>query len=314
MNSRRVLVTGANGFVGRACCAEAVARGMVVRGVTRSDCDLPKGAENFVIGDIDDNTDWRGTLMDCQVVIHLAARVHVMDDKAGDPLEEFRRVNVQGTMNLASQAAAAGASRFIFMSSIGVNGAETFQHPFTAQDDVMPHSPYARSKHEAEQGLSRLSTETGIEVVIIRPPLVYGPYAPGNFGTLMKWLARDLPLPFGAIHNRRSFVALDNLVDLIMTCLVHPAAGGQTFLVSDGEDVSTTELLLRLGKAMGHRARLLPVPMNWIKFAAALAGKRDLALRLCSSLQVDIEHTRRTLGWNPPISLEQGLIRAIQVK
>jgi nucleoside-diphosphate-sugar epimerase len=314
MNSRRVLVTGANGFVGRACCAEAVARGMAVRGVTRSVCDLPKGAENFVIGDIDGNTDWRDALMGCQSVIHLAARVHVMADKAADSLNEFRRVNVQGTMNLARQAAAAGAFRFVFVSSIGVNGAETFQQPFAAQDSVMPHSPYARSKCEAEQGLRRLSTETGIEVVIIRPPLVYGLHAPGNFGTLVKWLARDFPLPFGAIHNRRSFVALDNLIDLIIICLVHPAAVGQIFLVSDGEDISTTELLLRLGQAMGHPARLLPVPMSWIKFAAALAGRRDLALRLCSSLQVDIEHTRRTLGWNPPVSLEQGLIRAIQVK
>jgi nucleoside-diphosphate-sugar epimerase len=314
MNSRRVLVTGANGFVGRACCAEAVARGMVVRGVTRSVCDLPKGVENIVIGDIDGNTDWLDALTDCESVIHLAARVHVVADKADDPLREFRRVNVEGAMNLARRAVAAGTRRFIFVSSIGVNGAETFQQPFTAQDVVTPHSPYARSKCEAEQGLRGLATETGIEVVIIRPPLVYGPGAPGNFGALVKWLARGIPLPLGAIHNKRSFVALDNLVDLIMTCLEHPTAVGQTFLVSDGEDISTTELLFRLGQAMGRPARLLPVPVSWIKFSAALAGRRDLVRQLCASLQVDIEHTRRTLGWNPPISLEQGLIRAVRVK
>ncbi len=306
----QVLVTGANGFVGRALCAEAVARGMAVRGITRASGDLPISVENFAVGGIDGNTDWQDVLTGCEVVVHLAARVHVMADSAAKPLEEFRRVNVQGTLNLAREAAAAGVRRFVFVSSIGVNGAETFQRPFAAHDEVAPHSPYAVSKYEAELGLQALAAATGMEVVIIRPPLVYGSGAPGNFGSLMRWLKRGVPLPLGAIHNQRSLVALDNLVDLIVTCLTHPAAANQTFLVSDGEDVSTTELLRRMGQALGRPARLIPVPVSWLKLAAAMVGKQDVAQRLCGSLQVDIEKTRRLLGWTPPISLDEGLKRA----
>jgi UDP-glucose 4-epimerase len=305
-----MLVTGANGFVGSALCAEAVSRGMAVRGITRASGDLPIGVENFAVGGIDGNTDWQDVLTGCEVVVHLAARVHVMADAAADPLEEFRRVNVQGTLNLARQAAAAGVRRFLFVSSIHVNGAETFQRPFTAHDEVAPHSPYAVSKYEAELGLQALAAETGMEVVIIRPPLVYGPGATGNFGSLMRWLKRGVPLPLGAIHNQRSLVALDNLVDLIVTCISHPAAANQTFLVSDGEDVSTTELLRRMGQAMGKPARLLPVPASWLKVAAGLVGKSDVAQRLCGSLQVDISKTRELLGWVPPVSLDEGLRRA----
>jgi nucleoside-diphosphate-sugar epimerase len=242
--------------------------------------------------------------------MHCAARVHVMAESLADPLAEFRRVNVQGTLNLARQAAAAGVRRFVFVSSIGVNGAETFQQSFTSEDSVAPHSPYAVSKYEAELGLQALAAETGMEVVIIRPPLVYGPGAPGNFGSLMRWLKRGVPLPLGAIHNQRSLVALDNLVDLIVLCLTHPAAANQTFLVSDGEDVSTSELLRRMGQALDRPARLLPVPQSWLKLAAAMVGKSDVAQRLCGSLQVDISKTRRLLVWTPPISLDEGLRRA----
>ena len=303
----RILVTGANGFVGRALCGEALARGAAVRGVTRAPCDLPIGVDNVVVGSIDGSTDWLDVLADCEVVVHLAARVHVMQDATADPLEEFRRVNVQGTLNLARQAAAAGVRRFVFVSSIGVNGAETFEKPFTDQDQAAPHSPYAVSKYEAELGLQALAGETGMEVVIIRPPLVYGPNAPGNFGSLMRWLKRGVPLPLGAIHNQRSLVALGNLVDLIVTCITHPAAANQTFLVCDGEDVSTTELLRRMGLALGHPARLIPVPASWLKLAASMVGKRDVAQRLCGSLQVDISKTRQLLGWSPPLTLNQGL-------
>ena len=305
-----VLLTGAGGFIGRALCAEAVARSTTVRGISRSPCDLPAGVENFVVGSISDCNDWRDVITGCDAVIHLAARVHVLQEANADPLAEFRRVNVQGTLNLARQAAAAGVRRFLFVSSIGVNGAETFQQPYTDQDQVAPHSPYAVSKYEAELKLQALATETGMEVVIIRPPLVYGPDAPGNFGSLMRWLKRGVPLPLGAIHNQRSLVALDNLVDLIVTCLTHPAAANQTFLVSDGEDVSTTELLRRMGQAMGCPARLIPVPASWLKLAAALVGKPDVTQRLCGSLQVNIEKTRRLLGWTPPLSLDEGLRRA----
>lgn len=307
-----VLITGANGFVGHAFCIEAVARGLTVRGVTRSPVDLPMDVEKVVIGSIDGNTDWHVSLTGCDAVVHLAARAHVVQEAATDPLSEFRRVNTEGTLNLARQVAVAGVRRFVFISSIGVNGADTFQQPFTPQDVAAPHSPYAVSKYEAELGLRALAEETGMDVVIIRSPLVYGPGAPGNFGSLVRWLKRGVPLPLGAIHNQRSLVALDNLVDLIVTCITHPAAANQTFLVSDGEDVSTTDLLRRMGQAMDHPARLIPVPVSWLKLAAAMVGKQDMAQRLCGSLQVDIEKTRQLLGWNPPLTLDQGLKKAAE--
>lgn len=307
-----VLITGAGGFVGRALCAEMVACGKAVRGISRSHGGLPRGVENFVIGNIDGSTDWGEVLNGCRAIIHLAARVHVMEDANVDPLTEYRRVNVLGTLRLAQQAAKSGVRRFVFVSSIGVNGASTFHKPFTTEDQAQPHSPYAQSKYEAELGLQTLAAETSMEVVIVRPPLVYGPGAPGNFGSLMRWLERGIPLPLGAIHNQRSLVALDNLVDLIATCLTHPAAANQTFLVSDGEDVSTTELLRRMGQAMNCPARLIPVPASWLKLAATMVGKQDVAQRLCGSLQVDIEKTRQLLGWRPPLTLDQGLKKAAE--
>ena len=307
----RILVTGANGFVGRALCGEALARGAAVRGVTRAPCDLPIGVDNVVVGSIDGSTDWLDVLADCEVVVHLAARVHVMQDATADPLEEFRRINVQGTLNLARQAAAAGVRRFVFVSSIKVNGEATrLGCPFTADDAPAPLDAYGVSKMEAEQGLREIALQTGMEVVIIRPPLVYGPGVKANFAAMMRWLRRGVPLPLGAIHNQRSLVALGNLVDLIGTCLTHPAAVNQTFLVSDSEDVSTTELLQRMGQAMGRPTRLLPVPASWLKLAATLVGKPDVAQRLCGSLQVDIEKTHQLLGWVPPLSLAEGLKRA----
>jgi UDP-glucose 4-epimerase len=234
-----------------------------------------------------------------------------MHDTAADPLTAFRAVNVEGTLNLARQAAAAGVKRFVFVSSVKVNGEATLPgQPFTADDAPAPLDAYGISKMEAEQALREIALQTGMEVVIIRPPLVYGPGVKANFAAMMRWLQRGVPLPLGAIHNQRSLVALDNLVDLIVTCLTHPAAANQTFLVSDGEDVSTTELLRRMGRAMGRPARLIPVPVSWLKLAAALVGKRDVAQRLCGSLQVDIEKTRRLLGWTPPLTLDQGLKKA----
>ncbi len=306
-----MLVTGANGFVGQALCAGLLRRGHAVRGAVRSQTALAALAvPGTVVGEVDANTDWSEALEGVGTVVHLAARVHVMRDKVANPLAEFRRVNVQGTLNLARQAAAAGVRRFVFISSIGVNGAVTFQQPFTAQDRAAPYSPYTVSKYEAELGLQALAAETGMDVVTIRPPLVYGPNAPGNFGSLMRLLKRGVPLPLGAIHNQRSLVSLDNLVDLLVTCITHPAAANQTFLVSDGEDVSTTELLRRMGQALGHPARLIPVPTSILKLAATVVGKSDVAQRLCGSLQVDIEKTRRLLGWTPPVSLDEGVRRA----
>jgi UDP-glucose 4-epimerase len=234
-----------------------------------------------------------------------------MQEATADPLEEFRRANVQGTLNLARQAAAAGVRRFVFVSSIKVNGEATqLGSPFKADDTPAPLDAYGVSKMEAEQGLREIARQTGMEVVIIRPPLVYGPGVKANFAVMMRWLKRGIPLPLGAIHNQRSLVALDNLVDLLVTCLTHPAAANQTFLVSDGDDVSTTELLRRMGQALGCPARLMPVQVSLLKLAAAMVCKRDVAQRLCGSLQVDIEKTRRVLGWTPPISLDEGLKKA----
>ena len=311
----KVIVTGANGFVGAALVQRFLADELaaeIVATVRSSGCNFPKGVERIVVGGIDEANDWRDALTGCEVVVHLAARVHVMADTATNPLAEFRRVNVQGTLNLARQAAAAGVRRFVFVSSIKVNGEATqLGHSFTAADAPAPQDAYGVSKMEAEQGLREIALQTGMEVVIIRPPLVYGPGVKANFAAMMRWLRRGVPLPLGAIHNQRSLVALGNLVDLIVTCLTHPAAANQTFLVSDGEDVSTTELLRRMGQAMGHPARLLPVPTSWLKLAA-LVGKKDVAQRLCGSLQVDIEKTRRLLGWTPPLSLDEGLNKAAE--
>ncbi len=309
----RLLITGANGFVGRALTIQAIVRGLSVRAVCRSYASLPKAIECVSVGEIDSNTDWHDALRGCDVVVHLAARAHVMDDPAVNTLSEFCKVNVYGTLNLARQAVEAGVKRFVFISSIGVNGAETFSSPFIVQDAPAPHSPYAASKHEAELGLQALALETIMEVVSIRPPIVYGPDAPGNFGSLMRWLSLGLPLPLGNVtQNRRSLVALDNLVDLILTCVQHPKAANQTFLVSDGEDLSTTELLQRIGKALNRPARLLPVPVRHLAFAARLLGKGAVAQRLLGSLQVDISKTCELLDWKPPISVEEGLRRAAQ--
>jgi len=307
----RILVTGANGFVGRALCSEALIRGAAVRGVSRATCDSTIGVESVIVDSICSGTDWQGPLAGCEVVVHLAARVHVMVDTVDDPLTEFRRVNVDGTLNLARQAAAAGLKRFVFISSVKVNGESTqLGKPFEANDVPAPLDAYGVSKMEAELGLREIAAKTGMEVVIIRPPLVYGLGVKANFASMMRWLQRGVPLPLGAIHNQRSLVSMGNLVDLILNCLTHPAAANQTFMVSDGEDVSTTELLLRMGHAMSHPARLVPVPESWLKWGASLVGRVDVAKRLFLSLQVDISKTRELLGWTPPLTLDEGLAQA----
>ena len=246
-------------------------------------------------------------------VVHLAARVHVMRDHSQDPLMEFRRVNTDGTLNLARQAAASGVRRFIYLSSIKVNGEAThYGKMFTETSASLPHDPYSVSKHEAEVGLRAISKSTGMEIVIIRPTLVHGSKAPGNFGKLTRLVAKGLPLPLASIDNRRSLVGIDNLVDFIITCLEHPAAANETFLVSDGEDLSTPDLIRRMARAMNRPARLLPVPKSVLMAVASMLGKRDMAQRLCGSLQVDISKARALLGWNPPVSVDEGLRRAVK--
>ena len=309
-----VLVSGVTGFIGSALARNIVKRqGFRVRGVARHlDMNLPTAVEQ-VAADLMAETDFPSVLPGIDVVIHTAARVHVMRDFSQNPMAEFRKANVAATLNLARQSVAAGIKRFVFLSSVKVNGEATQPgQPFKADDAPAPMDAYGVSKMEAEQGLREIAKQTGMEVVIIRPPLVYGRGVKANFATMMRWLEGGVPLPLGAIHNQRSLVALDNLVDLIVTCLSHPAAANQTFLVADGEDVSTTGLLRRMGQALGRPARLVPVPASWLKLAAAMVGKPDVAQRLCGSLQVDIEKTRRLLGWTPPISLDEGLKKAAE--
>lgn len=309
----RVLITGASGFVGQPLCDEMFRQKWQIVATVHSHCSLAIGAELVTIGTITGATNWTDVLHDVNIVVHLAAHVHVMHDTDIDPLLKYRAVNVDGTLNFARQAAQTGVQRFIFLSSIKVNGEQTLPGKlFTEQNKAAPQDAYAISKWEAEQGLLNIAQKSRMEVVIIRPPLVYGPGVKANFLTMMRWLHKGIPLPFGAIQNQRSLVALDNLVDLIITCLDHPAAANQVFLAGDGEDLSTSTLLRRLGLAMGKSARLLPVPVSLLKAGAALLGKRDMAQRLCESLQVDISKARTLLGWNPPISVDEGLRRTAQ--
>lgn len=313
MKSELCLVTGANGFIGSSLCMALVHLGRQVVPAMR--CTLPKWAREmsgFRISAMNSDTDWRRGLQGCCSVIHCAALVHVMRNQVAGPLHAYREVNVGGTLNMARQAAALGVKRFVFLSSIKVNGEQSpIGHAFTSSDVPNPVDPYGVSKHEAEEGLRRIAAQTGMEVVIIRPVLVYGPGVKGNFLSMMHWLENGIPLPLGAIDNMRSLVALDNLIDLIVTCLSHPAAANQTFLVSDGKDISTTELLNRTASALGVKAHLLPVPAGLLTAGAWLVGKRSTAQRLLGSLQVDITKTRDLLGWNPPVSVDEGLRRAV---
>ncbi|WP_244157160.1 UDP-glucose 4-epimerase family protein [Phytopseudomonas argentinensis] len=303
------MVTGGSGFVGRTLLERLHQEGYGLIAPSRAALvQAPVGVVNPLVGGLAADVDWSASLEGAAVVIHSAARVHVMNDTAADPLVEFRKANVDGTLSLARQAAAAGVQRFIFISSIKVNGEGTeLGHPYRADDTPDPQDPYGVSKMEAEQGLRALAGETGMDVVIIRPVLVYGPGVKANFRSMMSWLRKGVPLPLGATGNKRSLVAVDNLVDLIATCINHPAAANQTFLVSDGEDLSTTQLLQRMGKALGRPARLLPVPASLLQAGAVMLGRRAIAQRLCGSLQVDIGKTRELLGWAPPVSVDDAL-------
>lgn len=300
-----VLITGANGLIGAALLSNLRRAGATVVGAARSPV---AGSGLRPSPSLDARADWMPVIGGCKIVVHAAARVHIFENTAPDPVAEFRRVNVDGTLNLASQAARAGVRRFVFISSIKVNGEETaIGHPFTADDAPAPVDPYGESKLEAERGLRELGAQTGMDVVVIRPPLVYGPGVKANFRSLMRWLNRGIPLPFGAVRNRRSFVAIENLVDLIVCCLDDPSASGETFLVSDGEDLSTPELLQRVGRALGRQVRLFSMPSPMLELGARAVGKGDLVRRLCGSLQVDISKTRKLLDWTPPVGIDEAL-------
>ena len=308
----RFLVTGANGLVGKSLCAKLSSMTCALRVAVRSSYAGMAAFESMLVGPINVDTDWSGALKQVDVVVHLAARVHVMHDTEADPLAAFRAVNVAGTLNRARQAALAGVRRFVFVSSVKVNGECTRPgQAFTEADAPAPQDAYGLSKHEAELGLRQIAAETGMEVVIIRPPLVYGPGVKANFAALMRAVRRGWPLPLGAVHNQRSLVALDNLVDFIVTCSSHPQAANQTFLVSDGHDLSTAELVRGMAHAAGVAARLLPVPVWALQAGATLLGKGGAVQRLCGNLQVDISKARCLLGWVPPIAVDEGLRRVV---
>jgi nucleoside-diphosphate-sugar epimerase len=308
-----LLITGATGFVGSALSAHLAAQGRPIRRIVRRALDEHDGHAPHVIPNIDDSVDWSKALAGVTHVIHLAARVHLLDDQALDPLTEYRKVNVQGTLNLAGQAARAGVKRFVFVSSVKVNGESTqLGRPFTADDVPAPEDPYGVSKYEAEQELLCLARDVDMEVVIVRPPLVYGPGVKANFERLTRLVSKGVPLPFGSIaSNRRSLLALDNLVDLLIRCIDHPCAAGKIFMASDGEDLSTKELLQRLSGAMGRPVYLVPIPASMLNLFATLIGKQKVASRLLDSLQVDISETRQLLDWTPVITVDEALRQVV---
>ena len=326
MRVERVLVTGASGFVGGALSLALVRAGRHVTAAARSEITLPDASvadairsdalRRIRVGDLGADTDWSDALADCSAVVHCAARVHVMSERAADPTAAFRVANVDGSVRLAEMAINAGVRRFIFLSSVKVHGEFTLPgFPFTERDVPVPSDPYGVSKADAEARLREVCGAGGLELAIIRPPLVYGPGVKANFLSMTRWLSRGVPLPFGSVtQNRRSLVALDNLLDLISTCLSHPAAACQTFLAGDGNDLSTTELLRRTAAALGLRARLIPVPAALLARGARLVGRPDLWQRLGGTLQVSIDHARVQLGWQPPLTVDEGLRRAVAAR
>ena len=313
----KVCVTGASGFVGATLCRELYLRGFAVRGSVRSlpSATLDSGIEPVAVGNLDAATNWSSALAGVDCVIHCAARAHVMHETEADALAAYRLVNVDGSRRLAEQAVAAGVRRLVYLSSIGVLGIHTNgRGPFFVSDAPNPVEDYAVSKWEAEQALWEVAADTGLEVVVVRPPLIYGLGAKGNLARLLKLVRSGVPLPLGAVHNQRSLIGLDNLVDLLILCVDHPAAAGQTLLVSDGEDVSTPDLLrhMAVGLGLGRSARLLPVPLPLLRLAGRALGKQAEIDRLVGSLQIDSSFTRETLGWTPPVSVAEGIRRMVQ--
>jgi nucleoside-diphosphate-sugar epimerase len=309
-----IAITGAAGFIGKSLCA-AMLEGphKILAGVRSMNSLCPSDNLRLIQYEgLSPGNDNFNIVQDATVVVHTAARAHIVRDKALDPLAEYRRVNVQGTLDLARRAAFAGVKRFVFISSIGVNGTFTSgSRRFTRDHKPAPTQPYAVSKWEAEQGLWEIASQTGIEVVVVRPPLVYGPGVKGNFARLLDLVRSGVPLPLAAVNNRRSFIGLDNLVDLLIRCVDHPNAAGQTLLVSDGQDLSTPELLRMIANAIGRPARLFPLPVPLLRLAGRALGRLNEVDRLVGSLQVDSSATRDLLGWTPPVSVEEGIKRMV---
>lgn len=303
----RLLVTGANGFVGSHFFRLSRDKYVIRGAVRRDEVLLGHGCERSVVGDLGPDTNWTEALNDVDCVVHLAARVHVMKEHAADPLNEFRSINLHGTLRLANQAVKAGARRFIFVSSIKVNGEGTTTRPYSADDTPAPVDPYGVSKHEAEQALLELGEKTGLEIVIVRPPLVYGPGVRGNFLRLMNLVNKGVPLPLASVNNVRSMVSVTNLCELLSICVEHPGAAGEIFLASDRESLSTPDLIRRIAFYMDKPARLFPFPLALLKLAGRMLHQSDVIERLCGSLEVDNASAKDRLNWLPPQSIEEGL-------
>lgn len=307
---QRVLVTGANGFIGKSVCAILSDAGFIVRASVRDEAsatEVRAANEVVFVGEVGVGARWEKAVDGMDAVVHLVGRAHVLRESSSDPLAEFRKVNVRGSENLARAAAEAGVRRLVYVSSIGVNGRFTGDRAFTENDPPAPHNFYTKSKWEAEQVLKTISEQSGIELVLLRSPLVYGPYVKANFLRLMKLADSGMPLPLGSVRNRRSLIFVDNLSHAVSACLTHPAAAGEMFLLSDGEDVSTPELVRRIARHLGRPARLVPFPPSVLKMGARLVGKESIADSLLSSLVVDSSKIRRALGWTPPHGLDEGI-------
>lgn len=312
----KILVTGATGFVGAPLVRFLSTHGHQVVGAVRSahvSGDVFPGVALKIVGDIQGSVDWRPCLRGVDVVVHLANRAHVMNESDLNPLALYRSINTEGTLQLARQAAAEGIKRFIFISSVKVNGESTLLgHAFSSVSENIPTDPYALSKYEAEQQLKKLSLEVGMEVVIIRPPLIYGPGVKANFLKMMQWIEKGVPLPLGSITNQRSLLGIDNCLDFIRTCLIHPKASGQTFLISDDYDISTTQLLKDIGSAMNRPSRLLAVPQPVLESFLQFVGQDHLVNKLCASLQLDISLAKTLLSWKPPHSFKDQLNNTVR--
>ena len=307
----KIMLTGATGFIGKSLVFELLQQNFNVSIAVRQKTNLfPCKVKQFVVGDFGDNPDFSASLAKVDCVIHLAGRAHVIDKIKTSELNGFRNINRDLTLHLAKQAIDSGVKRFLFLSSIGVNGNQN-NKPFLETDTPNPQESYAISKYEAEQDLMRLSQDTGLEVAIIRPPLVYGYGAPGNFGRLVKWVGAKLilPLPLGSVKNARSLIAIDNLVSFIITCIAHKNAANEVFLISDREDLSTTQLLRKIAKAFNKKIFLLPIPVQLMIFLAGLLGRRADAIRLFSSLRVDSSKAKELLNWDPKITMDEQLLK-----
>ena len=306
--NNKILITGATGFVGSHLLQMALAQNREVICPIRASKHATSHSRASQIQNIDRQTDWQPHLNNVHTVIHCAARVHVMNDTATDPLTAFREVNLYGSLRLAEQAAAAGVRQFIYLSSVKVNGEMTIDgQAFSENDPPLASDPYGISKQEAEAALLELGQRSGMAITIIRPPLVYGKGVAANFLSLLIWVKKQIPLPLGSIHNQRSFVFVKNLCDFILHCVQDPRAFNQIFLVSDGRDLSTTELLQEAAKALEVPSRLLPFPVSLMTFAAKLIGKKNITDRLCQSLRIDSQKAQKQMMWTPPYTIQQGL-------